>query len=105
MQKFTFYAPTKVIFGKDTEQKVGNEILKWGGRRVLLHYGSHSAKKSGLIDRVEASLKEAGVAYILLGGVEANPKLGLVRQGIELCKKEKIDFILAVGGGSVIDSS
>ncbi len=105
MRSFTFYAPTKILFGKETEKKVGREIKEFGGQRVLLHYGSKSAKKSGLLDRVEASLKEAGVFYLSLGGVEPNPKLSLVREGIALCQKESLDFVLAVGGGSVIDSA
>lgn len=105
MQKFTFYSPTKVIFGKETEGKAGEEIKRLDGTRVLVHYGSKSAKESGLLERVEKSLKEAGLFYIELGGVKPNPRLGLVREGISLCKKEAIDFILAIGGGSTIDSA
>ena len=105
MNSFSYYSPTKVIFGKDAEEAVGQEILKWGGRKVLLHTGGASAKKSGLLDRVEASLKAAGLDYVALGGVVPNPRVSLVRQGIALCREEGVDFILAVGGGSVIDSA
>lgn len=105
MNNFEFYSPTKVIFGKDTEKNSGKEIKAWGGTKVLLHFGGKSAKKSGLLDRIEKSLDEAGLEYVSLGGVVPNPRLSLVREGIELCHQEKVDFILAVGGGSVIDSS
>lgn len=105
MQKFELYLPTKIVFGKETENKAGQLVKEFGGQKVLLHYGSQSAKKSGLLDRVEASLKAEGISYVSLGGVEPNPKLLLVREGIELCKKENLDFVLAVGGGSVIDSA
>lgn len=105
MLNFYYYAPTKVVFGKNTESKAGELVKEFGGTKVLVHFGGQSAKKSGLLDRVCDSLKAAGLDYILLGGVVPNPRLSLVEKGIELCKKEKIDFILAVGGGSVIDSS
>lgn len=105
MLNFVFHSPTKVIFGKDTETSVGEEIKSLGYKKVLVHYGSGSAVKSGLIDRIYASLKAQGIAYVSLGGVQPNPVLSLVRQGVELAKKENVDFILAVGGGSVIDSS
>lgn len=105
MNNFEFYSPTKVIFGKDTENHVGKEIKAWGGTKVLLHFGGKSAKKSGLLDRIEKSLAEAGIDYVSLGGVVPNPRLSLVHEGIELCRQEKVDFLLAVGGGSVIDSS
>ncbi|NLK74659.1 MAG: iron-containing alcohol dehydrogenase [Clostridiales bacterium] len=105
MNNFEFYSPTKVIFGKDVEQQVGAEIKKWGGNKVLVHYGGSSAKQSGLLDRVEAALKEENLKYVLLGGVEPNPRISLVRAGIDLCRKENVDFILAVGGGSVLDSA
>jgi alcohol dehydrogenase YqhD (iron-dependent ADH family) len=105
VQNFMFYSPTKIIFGRDTERNVGQEILRAGGHRVLLHYGSQSAKRSGLLDRVTTSLQQAGLAYFALGGVEPNPKLSLVRKGIALCLENQIDFVLAVGGGSVIDSA
>jgi alcohol dehydrogenase YqhD (iron-dependent ADH family) len=102
---FQYYAPTEVIFGKETEQQVGSLVKKYGGTKVLLHYGSSSAKKSGLLDIITASLKEAGIEWVELGGVVPNPRLSLVHQGIELGRKEGVDFLLAVGGGSVIDSA
>ena len=105
MNNFMFNCPTRVIFGKETEGKVGEEIKACGGTRVLVHYGSESARKSGLLNRVEESLQKAGLTYFLLGGVVPNPLLSLVREGIALCKKEDVDFVLAVGGGSSIDSS
>ena len=105
MINFEYYSPTKVIFGKDTEKQVGAEIKKLGVKKVLVHYGGGSAVKSGLLDRVYASLDEAGISYVSLGGVKPNPRLSLVYEGIELAKKEGVDFLLAVGGGSVIDSS
>lgn len=104
MKNFQFYTPTKVVFGKDSEKKVGKLVKAQGCKKVLVHYGSNSAKKSGLLDRVFASLDEAGIAYVSLGGVVPNPRLSKAYEGIELCKKENVDFILAVGGGSVIDS-
>ena len=105
MENFTFYSPTFFAFGKDTENDAGKYVKRFGGSKVLIHYGGGSVVKSGLLDRVKKSLDEAGIPYILLGGVKPNPRSGLVYEGIELCKKEKIDFVLAVGGGSVIDSS
>lgn len=105
MKNFEYYAPTKVFFGKGVEEQIGEIIVKYGYKKVLIHYGSGSIKASGLYDIIVKSVEDAGVSYCELGGVEANPKLGLVRQGIELAKQEKVDFILAVGGGSVIDSS
>lgn len=105
MNNFEFYSPTKVIFGKGVENDIGKEIKAWAGTKVMLHFGGTSARKSGLLERIEKSLGDAGIAYIALGGVVPNPRLSLVREGVELCKKEKVDFILAVGGGSVIDSA
>ena len=105
MENFNYYAPTKVVFGKETEKKVGELIRQQGGTKVLVHYGSGSVKRSGLLDRIFQVLQEAGIDYVSLGGVVPNPRLSLIYQGIELCKKEQVDFILAVGGGSVIDSS
>ena len=105
MNNFNFYSPTFFAFGKDKEAEAGALVKRFGGSKVLLHYGGGSVKKSGLLDRVIASLKESGVAYAQLGGVMPNPRSGLVYEGIELCKKENIDFILAVGGGSTIDSA
>ncbi|NMB10713.1 MAG: iron-containing alcohol dehydrogenase [Firmicutes bacterium] len=104
MENFTFHSPTKIIFGKNTEQQVGNET-KRHATKVLLHYGGGSIKKSGLYERVIQSLQSAGVDFVELGGVQPNPRLSLVQQGIQQCRDEGVDFILAVGGGSVIDSS
>lgn len=104
MQNFEFLSPTKIIFGKDTEHKVGEET-KNHADKVLLHYGGGSIKKSGLYDKVVKSLNDAGVAFIELSGVKPNPRLSLVKEGIDICRKENIQFILAVGGGSVIDSA
>ena len=105
MDTFNYHAPTKIVFGKNTEKKVGQLVKKTGCKNVLVHYGGSSAKKSGLLDRVFASLTEAGIAYAELGGVVPNPRLSKVYEGIKLCQEENIDFILAVGGGSVIDSA
>lgn len=104
MDKFIFQSPTKIIFGKEAELEVGKEVQALG-TKVLLHYGGGSIKKYGLYDRVVESLKDAGVDFVELGGVQPNPRLSLVKEGIELCRKNDIDFILAVGGGSAIDSS
>ena len=104
MENFEFYSPTCFVFGKDTETKAGEYVKRFGGTKVLIHYGGGSVVRSGLLDRVKKSLDEASVSYIELGGVKPNPRSGLVYEGIELCKKENVDFILAVGGGT-IDSS
>ena len=105
MLNFTFYTPTRVVFGKDTEGQVGDLAKAYGAHKVLLHYGGKSAERSGLLGRIRLALEMAGVDYVELGGVVPNPHLDKVYEGIELCKKEGVDFILAVGGGSVIDSS
>ena len=105
MNNFVYYSPTKVIFGKGVENDVGEEIKAWGGKRVLVYYGGSSAKKSGLLDRVFASLDAAGIYYVSIGGVQPNPRVTLVNEGVALAKKEGIDFILAVGGGSTIDTA
>ena len=105
MKDFNFYAPTRVVFGRESEEKLPQLIQQQGGRKVLVHYGGGSARRSGLLDKVEKMLKDAGIAYVELGGVVPNPLLSKVREGIELCRREQVDFILAVGGGSVIDSS
>ena len=105
MNNFVYYTPTKVVFGKDTVDQVAELVKAYGGSKVLVHYGGGSAVKSGLIDRVKASLDGAGISYVELGGVKPNPRLSMVYEGIELCKKEGVDFLLAVGGGSVIDSA
>ena len=105
MKDFTYYAPTRIVFGKESEEKLPQLIQQYGGKKVLVHYGGGSAKRSGLLDKVFTMLDDAGIAFVELGGVVPNPVLSLVKEGIDLCQKEKVDFILAVGGGSVIDSS
>ncbi|MBR4867323.1 MAG: iron-containing alcohol dehydrogenase [Clostridia bacterium] len=105
MKNFTFYSPTYFVFGKDTENQAGEYVKRFGGTKVLIHYGGGSVIRSGLLDRVKASLDQEGIAYVLLGGVQPNPRSGLVYQGIDLCRAEGVDFILAVGGGSTIDSA
>ena len=105
MQNFDFYTPTRMIFGKDTQKQVGKIVKEYGFKKVLVHFGGASAKKSGLLDQVTDALEAEGIAYVTLGGVQANPTLAMAKEGIELCKKEGVDMILAVGGGSVIDSS
>lgn len=105
MNNFQFYSPTEFVFGQDTEQQAGSLVRKHGGSKVLLHYGGQSAIRSGLLSRVKQSLTEAQIPFTELGGVQPNPRDTLVYQGIELCRAEGVDFILAVGGGSVIDSS
>ena len=105
MINFDFYSPTKIFFGKDRENEAGEIIKKYGYKKVLLHYGKSSIKKTGLYDKVVNSLNNSKVEFVELGGVEPNPKDSLVRVGVELAKKEEVDFILAVGGGSVIDSA
>ena len=105
MNNFNYYTPTKVVFGKETENQVGQLIKEFNCKKVLIHYGGGSAKRTGLLDRIYKSLDSNGIDYVSLGGVVPNPRLSLVYEGIELCKKEGVDFILAVGGGSVIDSS
>ncbi len=105
MQDFRFYAPTEVVFGKDSEEHLVEMIKKYGGHKVLLHYGGHSAERSGLLGSVRQRFADGGIEFVELGGVKPNPRLTLVHEGIELCRKEGVDFILAVGGGSVIDSS
>lgn len=105
MDNFNFYSPTEFVFGRGRENDCGKYVKKNGGTKVLIHFGGQSAKKSGLIDRVKNSLSAEGVAFIELGGVQPNPRGTKVYEGIEICRSENIDFILAVGGGSVIDSS
>ncbi|MBR3422314.1 MAG: iron-containing alcohol dehydrogenase [Ruminococcus sp.] len=105
MQNFQFYSPTEFVFGRDTEDRAGELVKKHGGSKVLIHYGGGSAERSGLLGRVRASLDKAGVSHVELGGVKPNPRDTLVYEGIELCRREGIDFILSVGGGSTIDSS
>ena len=105
MNNFQYFTPTKVIFGKDTQSQVGQLVKAYGGTKVLVHFGGKSAKASGLLDQVIASLDAEGIGHVELGGVVPNPRLSKVYEGIELCKKEGVDFLLAVGGGSVIDST
>jgi len=105
MNNFTFYSPTFFAFGKDSEDKAGELVKRFGGTKVLIHYGGGSVVRSGLLDRVKRSLENAGIGYTELGGVKPNPRSGLVYEGIDLVKREGVDFILAVGGGSTIDSS
>ncbi|MEL5893593.1 iron-containing alcohol dehydrogenase [Bacteroides sp. GD17] len=105
MKDFNFYAPTEVVFGATAEEQTGKLIRRYGGKKVLVHYGGKSVERSGLLDKVCRLLEAEGLAYVKLGGVVPNPRLSMVHAGIGLCRKENIDFILAVGGGSVIDSS
>ena len=105
MKDFSFYAPTQVVFGAKAEEKIPQLIKNYGGTKVLIHYGGKSAEKSGLLQEIKQRLTDAGIPYLTLGGVVPNPRLSKAKEGIDLCRKEGIDFILAVGGGSVIDSS
>lgn len=105
MENFNYYTPTKIVFGKETENQIGQLVKEQQCKKVLIHYGSGSVKRTGLLDRIKASLDHAQISYVELGGVVPNPRLSLVYQGIDLCKAEGVDFILAVGGGSVIDSA
>lgn len=105
MLNFNYYTPTKVVFGKATEEQVGSLVKAEGCKKVMIHYGGQSAKKSGLLDRICKSLEDENIAYCMLGGVVPNPRMSKVYEGVEMAKKEGVDFILAVGGGSVIDSS
>lgn len=105
MKDFKYYTPTEVIFGEKSEEKVARLVKKHGGTKVLVHYGGQSAIKSGLLDKVCGLLSDEGIEFFKLGGVVPNPRLSKVYEGIDLCRKEGIDFILAVGGGSVIDSA
>lgn len=105
MNQFNFYSPTEFIFGKDREKECGKYVKKYGGTKVLVHYGTGSVIRSGLLDRVKKSLEEEGISYVELGGVKPNPRDTKVYEGIDICRKENVDFILSVGGGSTIDSS
>ena len=105
MKDFNYYAPTEVVFGENSEEHVAALVKKYGGTKVLVHYGGQSAVRSGLLDKICGLLKEGGVSFVTLGGVVPNPRLSLAQKGIDLCRKEGVDFILAVGGGSVIDSA
>jgi alcohol dehydrogenase YqhD (iron-dependent ADH family) len=105
MKDFNFYAPTRVVFGRESEAKLPELIRQYGGTKVLIHYGGGSARRYGLLDKVEQMLHEADIDFVELGGVVPNPLLSKVKEGIGLCCREGVDFILAVGGGSVIDSA
>ena len=105
IKDFNFYAPTRVVFGRESEKKIGELVASCGAKKVLIHYGGGSAQRSGLLDVVRKQLSDAGIAFCELGGVVPNPLLSKVCEGIELCRRNGVDFILAVGGGSVIDSS
>ncbi len=105
MYNFQYYTPTQVVFGKGAEQETGKQVKAWGGTKVLIHYGGGSVVRSGLLARVRESLQAEGIASVELGGAVPNPRLSLVYEGIALAKQEAVDFILAVGGGSAIDSA
>ena len=105
IKDFNFYAPTRVVFGKSSEEKIAELVMAYQPQKVLIHYGGGSAERSGLLDVVRNQLRQAGLDFVELGGVVPNPLLSKVQEGIALCKKENVDFILAVGGGSVIDSA
>jgi Iron-containing alcohol dehydrogenase. len=105
MNSFTFYTPTKVIFGRDAEMNAAKEIREFGGSRVMIVYGGGSIVKSGLLERITRQLDNEGIPYITYGGVKPNPVLSHVREGIKKALENGVDFILAVGGGSVIDES
>ena len=105
LKDFNFYAPTRVVFGHESENKIGELVDANGAHKVLIHYGGGSAERSGLLDVVRQQLKTQNIDFVELGGVVPNPLLSLVYNGISLCRQENVDFILAVGGGSVIDSA
>lgn len=105
MDNFEFYTPTKVFFGRGVESQIGEQLKQRDYKKVLLHYGGGSARRSGLLDNIEAQFKAVGLDFVVLGGVAPNPRIELVREGVKLVTQEGVDFILAVGGGSVIDSA
>ena len=105
MKDFNFYAPTRVVFGSSSEEQLPGLIRQYGGSKVLIHYGGGSVRRYGLLDKVEQMLYEADIPFVELGGVVPNPLLSKVKEGIGLCCREEVDFILAIGGGSVIDSA
>lgn len=105
MNNFTFYSPTYFVFGKGEEANTGKYVKRFGGTKVLIHYGGGSIIRSGLLERVKNSLRSEGISFVELGGVKPNPRSGLVYEGIALCLQENVDFVLAVGGGSTIDSA
>ncbi len=105
MKDFNYYAPTEVVFGEQSEEQVAQLVKKYGGTKVLVHYGGKSAERSGLLAKICGMLSDGGIDYVKLGGVVPNPRLSKAHEGIDLCRKEGVDFVLAVGGGSVIDSA
>ena len=105
MENFQYYTPTKIIFGRGAEEQTGQLAAEQGCKKVLVHYGGGSVVRSGLLEQIYRSLDAVGISYVSLGGVVPNPRLSLVYEGIRLARKEQVDFILAVGGGSVIDSA
>ena len=105
MVNFEYLVPTKIVFGKETEKEAGRLIKEFGGHKALIHWGGDYVRDTGLLARVEEGLAAEGIEYVEMDGVVPNPRLSLVKQGVELCKKEGVDFILAIGGGSAIDSS
>ncbi|MBR3689675.1 MAG: iron-containing alcohol dehydrogenase, partial [Eggerthellaceae bacterium] len=105
MENFEFCSPTQFVFGRAAEEKVGAKLAERGAKRVLLHYGGQSAHRSGLLGRIRASLDASGIEYVELGGVRPNPEITLVREGVRLAKQSAVDWVLAIGGGSVIDSA
>src|SRR5574344_770784 len=105
MRDFVYYTPTEVLFGRESESHVAELIKKYGGSKVLIHYGGGSAERSGLLGSIRKTLSDNHIAFVELGGVKPNPDLMMVRKGIDFCRRNGVDFILAVGGGSVIDSS
>ena len=105
MKDFNFYAPTEIVFGRQAEEQVAMLVKRYGGSKVLVHFGGQSAKRSGLLDKMTTLLMQEGIEYVTLGGVVPNPRLSLVKEGVQLCREQNVDFILAIGGGSVIDSA
>ena len=105
MVNFEYLVPTKIVFGKETEKEAGRLIKEFGGHKALIHWGGDYVRTTGLLERIERGLEAEGIEYVEMDGVVPNPRLSLVKQGVELCKKEGVDFVLAIGGGSAIDSS
>ena len=105
MNNFSFHSPTEFVFGKDTEKQTGLLCKKYGATRVLIVYGGGSVVRSGLLQRVEQSLEDAGISYVELGGIQPNPTDPKVYEGIDLARREMVDMLLPIGGGSVIDTA
>ena len=105
MVNFEYLVPTKMVFGKGTEEEAGRLIKEFGGHKALIHWGGDYVRTTGLLERIERGLAAEGIEYVEMDGVVPNPRLSLVKEGVELCKKEGVDFVLAIGGGSAIDSS